>query len=110
MVTLPTRFASFFFFNFVFLIFVLWNWQIGTLQLAIAAQYFGVPFFAAVPTTTFDLSMASGATIPVEERPGHELTRYVKVLNLVLLSQQRVVYSVSKLRQVVLMYGIPPLM
>ncbi len=48
--------------------------KIGTYQLAIAAKYHNVPFFAAVPTTTLDLSMASGAEIHVEERPGVELT------------------------------------
>ena len=49
--------------------------KIGTCQLAIAAKYFGIPFFAAVPTTTLDLTMASGAEIHVEERPADELTR-----------------------------------
>lgn len=49
--------------------------KIGTYQLAITAKYHGVPFFTAVPTTTLDLSMASGAQIHVEERPGVELTR-----------------------------------
>ena len=48
--------------------------KIGTYQLAIAAKHHGVPFFAAVPTTTFDLTMASGAEIHVEERPADELT------------------------------------
>lgn len=48
--------------------------KIGTYQLAIAAKYHNVPFFAAVPTTTLDLSMASGAEIHVEERPAEELT------------------------------------
>jgi len=48
--------------------------KIGTYQLAIAAKYHHVPFFVAAPTTTLDLSMASGAEIHVEERPGVELT------------------------------------
>jgi 5-methylthioribose kinase len=48
--------------------------KIGTFQLAIAAKYFGIPFFAAVPTTTLDLTLSSGAGIPVEQRPPHELT------------------------------------
>jgi methylthioribose-1-phosphate isomerase len=52
--------------------------KIGTCQLAIAAKYFGIPFFAAVPTTTLDLSMASGAEIHVEERPADEMTRYAE--------------------------------
>ena len=48
--------------------------KIGTYQLAIAAQYHNVPFFAAVPTTTLDLKMTSGAEIHVEQRPQEELT------------------------------------
>ena len=50
--------------------------KIGTYQLAIAAKYHNVPFFTAAPTTTLDVSMASGACIHVEERPAVELTRY----------------------------------
>lgn len=48
--------------------------KIGTYQLAISAKYHGIPFFAAVPTTSLDMSMASGAEIHVEERPADELT------------------------------------
>jgi len=48
--------------------------KIGTYQLAIAAKYHNIPFFAAVPTTTLDLTMSSGALIHVEERPACELT------------------------------------
>ena len=47
--------------------------KIGTYQLAITAKYHGVPFFTAVPTTTLDLTMTSGALIHVEERPKSEL-------------------------------------
>jgi methylthioribose-1-phosphate isomerase len=49
--------------------------KIGTFQLAIAAHYHNVPFFVAAPTTTLDLSIASGVEIHVEERPSIELTR-----------------------------------
>jgi len=48
--------------------------KIGTYQLAIVAKHHGVPFFAAVPTTTLDLSMSNGTQIFVEERPAEELT------------------------------------
>ena len=48
--------------------------KIGTYQLAIAAKHHGVPFFTAVPSTTLDLTMSSGALIHVEERPAAELT------------------------------------
>lgn len=47
--------------------------KIGTYQLAIAAAYHGIPFFAAVPTTTLDLTMSSGSEITIEERPADEL-------------------------------------
>ena len=48
--------------------------KIGTYQLAIIAKYHNVPFFTAVPTTTLDLSMSSGAEIHIEERPAEEMT------------------------------------
>jgi len=48
--------------------------KIGTYQLAIAAKYHGVPFFAAVPTTTLDITLPSGDLIPIEQRPPDELT------------------------------------
>ena len=43
--------------------------KIGTYQLAIAAKYHNIPFFAAVPTTTFDVSIPNGSKIHVELRP-----------------------------------------
>lgn len=49
--------------------------KIGSYQLAIAAKYHRIPFFTALPTTTIDVTMASGIEIHVEERPAHELTR-----------------------------------
>eukprot|EP01033_Poteriospumella_lacustris_P009084 gene9086-6532_t len=48
--------------------------KIGSYQLAIAAKYHRIPFFTALPTTTIDVTMASGIEIHVEERPAHELT------------------------------------
>ena len=47
--------------------------KIGTLQLAVAAKYFKVPFYVAAPTTSFDLGTESGDDIAIEERPEHEL-------------------------------------
>ena len=47
--------------------------KIGTLQLAVAAKYFKVPFYVAAPTTSFDLETESGCDIVIEERPEHEL-------------------------------------
>jgi len=42
--------------------------KIGTLEKAIAAKEFGVPFYIAAPTSTFDLNCNSGRDIPIEER------------------------------------------
>lgn len=49
--------------------------KIGTYGLAILAQAHGVPFFVAAPSSTFDLSLASGAEIPIEERAAAEVLR-----------------------------------
>jgi methylthioribose-1-phosphate isomerase len=35
---------------------------------------FGIPFYVAAPTTTFDLSIATGREIPIEQRSAEELT------------------------------------
>ncbi|RKP38190.1 translation initiation factor eIF-2B subunit alpha/beta/delta-like protein [Dimargaris cristalligena] len=47
--------------------------KIGTYQLAITAQYHGVPFIVAAPTTSIDLKLATGAAITIEERPKEEM-------------------------------------
>ncbi len=38
------------------------------------AKHHNVPFYSAGPTTTIDMKVASGADIPIEERPADELT------------------------------------
>jgi methylthioribose-1-phosphate isomerase len=48
--------------------------KIGTYSVAILAKEHGIPFYVAAPTSTFDLSMQSGIYIPIEERPGNEIT------------------------------------
>jgi methylthioribose-1-phosphate isomerase len=48
--------------------------KIGTYSLAVLARENGVPFYVAAPTSTIDLSLASGADIPIEERSSHEVT------------------------------------
>ena len=48
--------------------------KIGTYGLAILAKYHGIPFYVAAPTSTLDLSLLSGAEIPIEERSGEEVT------------------------------------
>lgn len=44
----------------------------GTLEKAIAAKYFNIPFYIAAPTSTFDISMKSGKEIPIEQRQSEE--------------------------------------
>jgi methylthioribose-1-phosphate isomerase len=48
--------------------------KIGTYQLAVLARENGVPFYVAAPTSTIDLSLASGDEIPIEERSAEEVT------------------------------------
>jgi methylthioribose-1-phosphate isomerase len=50
--------------------------KIGTYALAIAAAHHRIPFYVAAPRSTFDFSLASGAGIPIEERPGHEIASF----------------------------------
>jgi methylthioribose-1-phosphate isomerase len=47
--------------------------KIGTLGVAVLCQHFGVPFYVAAPTSTLDLSLASGTEIPIEERNADEV-------------------------------------
>jgi methylthioribose-1-phosphate isomerase len=48
--------------------------KIGTYNLALAAKAHGVPFYVACPTSTLDLTIASGEQIEIEERDGREIT------------------------------------
>jgi methylthioribose-1-phosphate isomerase len=48
--------------------------KIGTYTLAVLAKEHGIPFYVAAPTTTIDLTLASGAEIPIEERSPEEVT------------------------------------
>ncbi|MEG3176151.1 S-methyl-5-thioribose-1-phosphate isomerase [Sphingomonas sp. RB3P16] len=48
--------------------------KIGTYLKALAAKDTGVPFYVALPYTTFDAETATGADIPIEERSGAEVT------------------------------------
>jgi methylthioribose-1-phosphate isomerase len=49
--------------------------KIGTLGVAILAKHYKIPFFVAAPTSSIDLSLATGAGIPIEERSGSEVSR-----------------------------------
>ncbi len=48
--------------------------KIGTYAVAVLAQAHGIPFYVAAPTNTFDLTLASGEGIPIEERDATEIT------------------------------------
>ena len=47
--------------------------KIGTLGVAVLAHAYGLPFYAAVPTSSIDFHMATGAEIPIEERAATEV-------------------------------------
>lgn len=47
--------------------------KIGTYMVAVLANRHGIPFYVAAPTSTLDLSMPSGAKIPIEERSHDEV-------------------------------------
>ncbi len=47
--------------------------KIGTLEKAIAAKEYGIPFYVAAPTSTFDLACPDGRHIPIEERSEDEV-------------------------------------
>jgi methylthioribose-1-phosphate isomerase len=48
--------------------------KIGTYSLAVLARENSVPFYVAAPTSTIDLSISSGDSIQIEERPAEEVT------------------------------------
>ncbi|MGH9558865.1 MAG: S-methyl-5-thioribose-1-phosphate isomerase, partial [Bryobacteraceae bacterium] len=48
--------------------------KIGTYSVAVLAKENSVPFYVAAPVSTLDLSIASGAEIPIEQRSGAEVT------------------------------------
>jgi methylthioribose-1-phosphate isomerase len=48
--------------------------KVGSYPLAVLARYHHVPFVVVAPTTTIDPDTPDGASIEVEQRPGHEVT------------------------------------
>ena len=49
--------------------------KIGTFNLAVLAKTFHIPFYVAAPYSTFDLTIHSGDSIPIEERSPDEILR-----------------------------------
>ncbi len=47
--------------------------KIGTYEKAVVAKENGIPFYVAAPSSTFDFSLASGDSIPIEERSQDEV-------------------------------------
>ncbi|MEO8497740.1 MAG: S-methyl-5-thioribose-1-phosphate isomerase [Planctomycetota bacterium] len=48
--------------------------KIGTYSIAVLARAHNIPFYIAAPSSTFDLSIADGSEIPIEERSSEEIT------------------------------------
>ncbi|KZE53967.1 methylthioribose-1-phosphate isomerase [Brevibacillus parabrevis] len=48
--------------------------KIGTYGVAVLAKAHGIPFYVAAPLSSVDLATATGAEIPIEERPAEEIT------------------------------------
>ena len=50
--------------------------KIGTYTVSVLAKEHAVPFYVAAPLSTVDLTVASGAGIPIEERDEAEVTSF----------------------------------
>lgn len=50
--------------------------KVGTYPLAVLAKRHGLLFYVAAPRSTFDLTLADGAAIPIEERAADEVTGF----------------------------------
>lgn len=48
--------------------------KIGTYSVAVLAKHHDIPFYVAAPSSTFDLSLASGDLIPIEQRAREEIS------------------------------------
>jgi methylthioribose-1-phosphate isomerase len=48
--------------------------KIGTYALAVLCAHHGIPLYVVAPTSTVDLATPTGEGIPIEERPGGEVT------------------------------------
>jgi methylthioribose-1-phosphate isomerase len=55
--------------------------KIGTYGLAVSAAHHSIPLYVVAPTSTLDPATATGSEIPIEERPGSELTARFEARN-----------------------------
>lgn len=53
--------------------------KIGTYSISVLAREHNIPLYVAAPTSTLDLSLASGEDIPIEERSGQEVLSWARV-------------------------------
>ena len=49
--------------------------KIGTYGVAVLARHHSIPFYVAAPSSTIDAATATGASIVIEQRAAHEVTR-----------------------------------
>ena len=49
--------------------------KIGTSGVAILAKHYGIPFYVCAPSSTIDEKIRDGSLIPIEERPGEEISQ-----------------------------------
>lgn len=49
--------------------------KIGTSGVAVLAKHYGIPFYVCAPSSTIDMSIETGAQIPIEERAPEEVTQ-----------------------------------
>ena len=47
--------------------------KIGTLNLAVLCSHFGVPFYVACPSSTYDEQTHAGSAVEIEERSAEEV-------------------------------------
>ncbi len=52
--------------------------KIGTYMIALCAHEYGIPFYIAAPSSTFDRNMDNGGRIEIEERDGREVKYFRK--------------------------------
>jgi methylthioribose-1-phosphate isomerase len=53
--------------------------KIGTYSLSVLAARHKIPFYVAAPSSTFDLNLADGDAIPIEQRSQEEIITIGKV-------------------------------
>ncbi len=55
--------------------------KIGTYSVSVLAKAHGVPFYVVAPTSTFDMTLADGSLIPIEQRDPDEIRRGYSGIN-----------------------------